>query len=66
MKINNVKTKQPVRTIYQIVPRLPPLIDGVGDYSLQLARTLRENHNIDSKFIIGDPSWLGPTELEGF
>jgi len=61
-----LKQKQPVRTIYQIVPRLPPLIDGVGDYSLQLARTLRENHNIDSKFIIGDPSWLGPTELEGF
>lgn len=53
-------------TIYQVVPRLPPVMDGIGDYSFQLARTLRENHDIDSKFIVGDPSWQGSTELEGF
>jgi hypothetical protein len=58
--------EQTVRKIYQIVPRLPPLIDGVGDYSLQIARTLRKSYDIDSKFIVGDPYWQGSTEIEGF
>jgi hypothetical protein len=39
--------------IYQIVPRLHPRIDGVGDYALSLARQLRHDYGIDTHFIIG-------------
>ena len=52
--------------IIQIVTRLPPAIDGIGDYSLFLARQLREDSDIDTHFIVGDPEWAGPTEIEGF
>jgi hypothetical protein len=39
--------------IHQIIPRLPPAIDGVGDYALSLARQLRHDYDIDTHFIIG-------------
>lgn len=52
--------------IVQIVPRLPPAIDGVGDYSLNLARQLRQDFNIETHFIIGDSNWWGLSEIEGF
>lgn len=45
--------------IITIVPRLPPLIDGVGDYALQLAQVLRTQHQIETEFIVCDPSWQG-------
>jgi glycosyltransferase involved in cell wall biosynthesis len=45
--------------IITIVPRLPPLIDGVGDYALQLAQALRTQHQIETEFIVCDPSWQG-------
>lgn len=52
--------------VYSIVPRLPPSIDGVGDYALNLARQLRKDFNIQTHFIVGNPTWIGASEIEGF
>ncbi|NDJ24014.1 glycosyltransferase family 1 protein [Nostoc sp. B(2019)] len=60
MKLNN-KLK-----IIQIVPQLPPSINGLGDYALNLARQLRKDYNIETRFIVGDRNWQGATEIEGF
>ncbi|MCL1464880.1 hypothetical protein [Argonema galeatum] len=38
--------------IVQIVPRLPPYTDGVGDYALRLAEQLLKEHNITTQFIV--------------
>ncbi|MBE9125471.1 MULTISPECIES: glycosyltransferase family 1 protein [unclassified Coleofasciculus] len=37
--------------IVQIVPRLPPYTDGVGDYSLRLAEQLLKAHGITTQFL---------------
>jgi len=52
--------------IIQIVPRLPPKIDGVGDYAYCLAQQMRQDFGIQSDFIVGDPNWGGPPDLDGF
>ncbi len=49
-----------------IVSGLPPAIDGVGDYALNLARQLRKDFAIETHFIIGNPKWVGAAEIEGF
>jgi hypothetical protein len=49
-----------------IVPRLPPAIDGVGDYAIALAKQLRQDFQIETQFIVGDPSWSGDREISGF
>jgi len=46
--------------------RLPPEIDGVGDYALSLARQLRLDFGIEMHFIVCDPTWAGATEIEDF
>jgi hypothetical protein len=43
-------------TILSIVPRLPPAVDGVGDYACLLADALVAQHRISTKFIACDPS----------
>src|SRR5258707_3620265 len=53
-------------TLSQIVPALHPQIDGVGDYALNLAIHLRDLHGIQSRFIVCDPEWDGPSRVEGF
>ncbi|MFM5998459.1 MAG: glycosyltransferase family 1 protein [Dolichospermum sp.] len=53
-------------TVIAIVPRLPPAIDGVGDYALNLARQLRKDFNIHTHFIVGNSTWQGTSEIEGF
>jgi hypothetical protein len=53
-------------TVISIVPRLPPAIDGVGDYALNLARQLRKDFSIQTHFIVGNPQWQGAAEIEGF
>lgn len=53
-------------SIIQIVPRLPPAIDGVGDYALNLARRLRQDFNIETHFVVGDPTWAKTMDIEGF
>ena len=52
--------------IIQIVPKLPPSIDGVGDHALNLAQELRKRYGIESKFIVCDSTWNGAKEVEGF
>ena len=49
-----------------IITRLPPAIDGVGDYALHLARRLRKDFDIETHFVVGDPRWSGATQIEGF
>lgn len=52
--------------VISIVTQLPPAIDGVGDYALNLARQLRQDFNIQTHFIVGNPTWNGAMEIEGF
>jgi len=54
------------QTIVAIAPRLHPIVDGVGDYALRLAHQLRQDFQITTHFIVGDPKWNGATEIEGF
>jgi hypothetical protein len=51
--------------LIQIVPGLPPDIDGIGDYALQLARRLRDGQGIDTIFLVCNPGWNG-SHVEGF
>ena len=53
-------------SVISIVPRLPPSIDGVGDYALNLARQLRKDFNIQTHFIVGNHQWQGASEIEDF
>lgn len=52
--------------VAMIVPRLPPAIDGVGDYALSLANRLRLDFNIHTHFIVCDPFWSGEASIDGF
>lgn len=49
-----------------IIPRLPPVVDGIGDYALCLARLLRDNVGVTTRFIVTDPAWTGADNVEGF
>ena len=49
-----------------IIPRLPPVVDGIGDYALCLARLLRDNVGITTRFIVTDVAWTGTDDVEGF
>jgi hypothetical protein len=51
--------------LIQIVPGLLPKFDGIGDYAMQIARRLRQRHQINSSFIVADPLWQGG-DVEGF
>lgn len=42
--------------IIQIVPRLPPVVDGVGDYAWTLARNLADHHGVHTTFVVCDPA----------
>ncbi|MEH1847914.1 MAG: glycosyltransferase family 1 protein [Nostoc sp.] len=52
--------------ITTIVPRLPPAIDGLGDYGLNLAVQLHQDFGLVSDFVIADSNWSGDTPLNGF
>lgn len=43
-------------TILQIVPHSPGAFDGVGDYALNLARTLSASHGIGTTFLAAEKS----------
>lgn len=49
-----------------VVTGLPPRIDGIGDYALSLARRIRCEVGVETRFIVGDPAWSGPARVEGF
>ena len=53
--------------IVQIVVSLPPRVDGIGDYAVQLGRGLRER-GIDTTFIVGGVRDLNdpPRSVAGF
>lgn len=53
-------------TLTAIIPRLPPVVDGVGDYALCLARLLRDNVGVTTRFIVTDPAWSGAADIDGF
>ena len=50
--------------LLQIVPRLPPRMDGIGDHAVRLAQQLRKFHNIETSFLVCDPDWKGPAEID--
>jgi hypothetical protein len=52
--------------IISIVPRLPPAVDGLGDYGLNLARQLRQDFGLVTDFIVGDPNGVWEASVEGF
>jgi hypothetical protein len=52
--------------ITAIVPRLPPAVDGVGDYGLNLAQQMRQDFGIITKFVIGDANCSRKDVVEGF
>jgi hypothetical protein len=54
------------KLVVMIVPKLPPEIDGLGDYAMSLAKKLRQEFGINTWFIVCDPFWRGDLELEGF
>ena len=56
---------QPTR-ILQIVPRMFPDVDGVGDYALQLARELCDRNQIRSDFLVFRPSRRLQPQVDGF
>jgi hypothetical protein len=43
-----------------IVPKLPPAVDGLGDYGWNLARQLRQDFGIETRFLVGNPDWVKP------
>ncbi|MBD2579446.1 glycosyltransferase family 1 protein [Oscillatoria sp. FACHB-1406] len=55
-----------MQTLTQIVPILPPAVDGLGDYALNLARQLHRDWAIATQFIVANPTWAGRSEIEGF
>jgi len=52
--------------ILQIVPNLPPAINGLGDYAYLLAKQLGAGHDIQSHFLVCDSSGNRERELSGF
>lgn len=52
--------------ILQIVPRLPPYSDGVGDYARLLAKQLSSAHTLDTEFVTFRPGTKTPAEVDGF
>ena len=44
------------RIVLQIVPKTPGGHDGVGDYALNLAKTLSVNHGLTTVFAVGKES----------
>ncbi|AKG23971.1 hypothetical protein [Calothrix sp. 336/3] len=52
--------------IIQIVPQLPPSVNGLGDYAINLALQLQKDYQMETIFIVGDRYWQGANEIEGF
>lgn len=49
--------------LIQIVPRLPPPVEGVGSYAEALAEALRERFGIATRFVVGFPAERTPESL---
>ncbi len=57
---------QPIAPVTAIVPRLPPAIDGLGDYGLNLAKQMRQDFDLVTDFVVGEPNWSSQAFVEGF
>jgi len=55
-----------IMEIIQIVPRLPPAVCGVGDYTMLLTNELWRSHNIHTRFIVCDPEHEVPPNATAF
>src|SRR3954465_11495348 len=49
-------------TVLQIVPQAPGTLDGVGDYALNLAKALAENHGITTTFLVAGKTSIQASE----
>jgi hypothetical protein len=49
--------------ITTLVPRLPPAIDGVGDYAFLLSKQLQHQAGLESHFIVADPNWQADDQI---
>jgi len=52
--------------ILQIVPQLPPSINGLGDYAFNLANQLLLQSNVNTTFLVCDPKWEGTDSINEF
>ncbi len=52
--------------ILQVVPRIAPDMDGVGEYAVRLAKQLRCAQQIDTAFVVMHTSDETPSRLDGF
>jgi hypothetical protein len=52
--------------VISIVPRLPPAVDGVGDYAVRLAQEARKKLNLDTLLIAAGPLAKSNPSVEGF
>lgn len=52
--------------LIQVTPYLAPSSSGVGDYALILARLLRDNHGVVTKFVVANRDEALPSVVEGF
>ena len=52
--------------ITAIVTGLPPSVDGVGDYSWYLARQIRQDFGIETKFLVANLAWQATPEINQF
>ena len=51
--------RRPPSRIVQIVPHLPPPVEGVGAYAAALADVLAKRFDVETRFLVGDPAWSG-------
>ncbi len=46
-----------VLRVCHVVPKLPPVREGIGLYAMQLAEEWRKGEGIESAFVVADPQW---------
>lgn len=51
--------------VIQVVLRLPPAINELGEYGLSLACQFYKNFNTKTHFIISDSNWVGKIKFRG-
>lgn len=61
-----MQSKRIMAGLVHIVPRMPPMVDGVGDYAINLAKCLFNYCGISSRFIVADPAWPESEQCNGF
>ncbi|MGB3669451.1 MAG: hypothetical protein WA783_01040 [Phormidesmis sp.] len=69
IQANNIQVNSfsvSAQKILQIVPRIAPDMDGVGEYAVRLAQRLKANYQIDSAFLVIRPSSKTQSVLDGF